>query len=230
MLKLVLASQSPRRRELLAHLGYSFEIVSSTKEEIISSTVPSEVVCELSRQKALDVFENYEHLKKHGTDKIKGSNADKNPESGSNKDNYADKNPESGCNKGNYGNNIIVIGADTIVACDGEILGKPGSKEEAYKMLYKLQGRAHEVYTGVTIVKRGALKSFFECTKVKFYPMSDVEIWDYINSGDPMDKAGAYGIQSGAAIFIEKIDGDYNNVVGLPVARLYHQLKDMIND
>ena len=125
---------------------------------------------------------------------------------------------------------VVVIGADTVVVSDGKILGKPSSKEEAIEMLQGLQGRAHEVYTGVTIMtregKENTKKTFHEKTKVVFYPMSDEEIRSYVNTKEPMDKAGAYGIQGKSAIFIKEINGDYNNVVGLPLARLYQELKN----
>ena len=188
-MQIVLASQSPRRRELLDRAGFLFEVIPSDRDEIITKTIPSEVVCELSYQKAMDVYENL-----------------------ANQENY------------------LVIGADTVVASEGEILGKPKSKQEAYDMLKKLAGKDHEVYTGVTFVyNEDVLKShtFFECTRVTFYPMTDKEINDYIKTGDPMDKAGAYGIQGPCGIYIEKIDGDYNNVVGLPIARVYQELKEL---
>lgn len=188
-MQIVLASQSPRRRELLDRAGFLFEVIPSDRDEIITKTIPSEVVCELSYQKAMDVYEKL-----------------------ANQENY------------------LVIGADTVVASEGEILGKPKSKQEAYDMLKKLAGKDHEVYTGVTFVyNEDVLKShtFFECTRVTFYPMTDKEINDYIKTGDPMDKAGAYGIQGPCGIYIEKIDGDYNNVVGLPIARVYQELKEL---
>ena len=124
--------------------------------------------------------------------------------------------------------NTIVIGADTIVVRDEEILGKPKNEDHAYEILLSLQGRAHEVYTGVTIVE-GSLDSgkttvFAEKTEVTMYPMSDQMIWDYIRTGEPSDKAGAYGIQGRAAVFIKSIKGDYNNVVGLPVAAVWQYL------
>lgn len=126
---------------------------------------------------------------------------------------------------------VVVIGADTVVASEGKILGKPSSKEDAVKMLQSLQGKAHEVYTGVTIMVRegeeNRKKTFHEKTKVVFYPMSEEEIRSYVDTGEPMDKAGAYGIQGKSAIFIKEINGDYNNVVGLPLARLYQELKNM---
>ena len=126
---------------------------------------------------------------------------------------------------------VLVIGADTVVASEGKILGKPSSQKDAVKMLQSLQGREHEVYTGVTIMARegneNRKKTFHEKTKVVFYPMSDEEIRSYVNTGEPMDKAGAYGIQGKSAVFIKEISGDYNNVVGLPLARLYQELKNM---
>jgi septum formation protein len=128
---------------------------------------------------------------------------------------------------------LLVIGADTVVSVEGEILGKPKDKEDAYRMLKLLQGRSHQVYTGVTLVYDESqvtgcqTKTFNMCTDVTFYPMSDEEIWEYISTGDPMDKAGAYGIQSGGARFVREICGDYNNVVGLPVSRLYQEIKKL---
>ncbi len=182
MTNIILASQSPRRRELLSLAGYKFDIITSTVEEVITKSVPGEVVEELSFQKARDVF---------------NSQAEK---------------------------DVLVIGADTVVSIDGNILGKPANEKHAFEMLRKLQGRTHEVYTGVSLVWKNGSTSFNECTRVTFYPMTEEEIWDYIRTNDPMDKAGAYGIQSGAAKYIQRIDGDYYNVVGLPIARLYHEI------
>lgn len=126
---------------------------------------------------------------------------------------------------------VLVIGADTVVAASGEILGKPKDRQEAERMLSSLQGNSHEVYTGVTFMERenGTERSrtFHEKTRVTFYPMTKAEIQSYIETGEPMDKAGAYGIQGKALIFVKEIQGDYNNVVGLPVARLYQELKEM---
>ena len=122
----------------------------------------------------------------------------------------------------------LVLGADTVVACDGKILGKPADSEAAAAMLTMLQGRGHEVYTGVTILyeENGERKTltFHEKTTVYFYPMTDAQIREYVATGDPMDKAGAYGIQGFCARYIRGIEGDYNNVVGLPVGRVYQEL------
>ncbi|MGN0522484.1 MAG: Maf family protein [Eubacterium sp.] len=110
-----------------------------------------------------------------------------------------------------------VIGADTVVAVDGKILGKPENKNDAFNMLRLLSGREHSVFTGVTILKPGSRETFSEETKVKFFDLTDDEINAYIETGEPMDKAGAYGIQGKGALLVEKIDGDYFNVVGLPI-------------
>ena len=187
MKKIILASASPRRRDLLEQGGIPFTVIPSQAEENITTTNPVLAVEELSYLKCSDVYE---------------------------------KSVED----------VVVIGADTVVVSDGKILGKPSSKEEAIEMLQGLQGRAHEVYTGVTIMtregKENTKKTFHEKTKVVFYPMSDEEIRSYVNTKEPMDKAGAYGIQGKSAIFIKEINGDYNNVVGLPLARLYQELKN----
>ena len=124
----------------------------------------------------------------------------------------------------------IVIGADTVVAAEGKILGKPENQEDAVRMIRLLQGGRHQVYTGVTLmlIKNGAMKerrSFAEKTDVFVYPMEEKEIEDYVRSGEPMDKAGAYGIQGAFAAYIQGIKGDYNNVVGLPAGRVYQEIK-----
>lgn len=189
MIKMILASASPRRKELLEQIGITFEVVPSQCEEIITSTVPKNIVLELSSQKAEDVWQSI-------------------------------KQEEGTC----------VLGSDTIVAYGDEVMGKPKDEQDAYGMLKKLQGNTHQVYTGVTLIcKKGdevLRKSFFEETNVTMYPMSDEEIWAYIRTKDPMDKAGSYGIQGRCAAHIKAIRGDYNNVVGLPVGRVYQELKE----
>lgn len=188
MRKIILASASSRRRELLEQGGIPFTVIPSQAEEKITTEQPGQAVEELSYLKCSDIYE-----------KSLGD--------------------------------VLVIGADTVVASEGKILGKPSSQKDAVKMLQSLQGREHEVYTGVTIMARegneNRKKTFHEKTKVVFYPMSDEEIRSYVNTGEPMDKAGAYGIQGKSAVFIKEISGDYNNVVGLPLARLYQELKNM---
>lgn len=187
-MKIILASQSPRRKELLSRIGLDFQVCPSTVEEKISSTDPVEVVKELSRQKAYDVAEKFSQTEK------------------------------------------LVIGADTIVVYDGKILGKPKDQEDAARILGMLQGQTHSVYTGVTLVreeagqKESTAVTFAEETQVMMYPMSEEEIRWYVDSKEPMDKAGAYGIQGLGARFIREIKGDYNNVVGLPAARIYQWL------
>ena len=199
--KIILASASPRRRELLTQIGLDFDIVVSETEEKITSTEPAKVVEELSAQKAEAVWE-----------KLAGSEVC-DPEQKSGETTITD---------------IIVLGADTVVACDGKILGKPADTEVAVAMLTMLQGRGHEVYTGVTILyeENGERKTltFHEKTIVHFYPMTDAQIREYVATGDPMDKAGSYGIQGFCARYIRGIEGDYNNVVGLPVGRVYQEL------
>ena len=193
MKRIVLASASPRRRELLSQIGVEFEVKPADGEERIISTEPSKVVEELSGQKAMFTAKALEKENGHV--------------------------PE-GC---------IVLGADTIVSYEGRILGKPSGKEDAIQMLSMLQGNTHQVYTGVTVLKekQGSWKfhTFFECTDVIFYPVTREEIVEYVNSGDPMDKAGSYGIQGAWGAYVKGIRGDYNNVVGLPVARLIYETK-----
>lgn len=188
MNRIILASASPRRRELLLQIGLQFEVIESACEEKIESSLPEEVVCELSRQKAQDVWERLQDEK------------------------------------------AVVIGADTVVAHAGRILGKPKDEAQACLMLRALSGSIHQVYTGVTIcyTAGGSMQSrtFYEKTEVEFYPMDEKEIRDYVTTGDPLDKAGAYGIQGRCAAYIKEIRGDYNNVVGLPVGRLYQELKE----
>ena len=200
--KIILASGSPRRKQLLEQTGFEFEICVSQCEEKITSSIPSQVCVELSLQKALDV-----------ASMIRAYN-EKHDDIASDRD-------------------LIIIGADTIVSVDDEILGKPKDDEEAVVMLKKLSGREHSVYTGVSFVfmssdGRVGQHSFYERTGVSVYPMDEDEIAAYVDSGEPLDKAGAYGIQGSFAKYIEKISGDYFNVVGLPVARLYHELKELL--
>ncbi len=116
--------------------------------------------------------------------------------------------------------NSCVIGADTIVVCDGEILGKPTNEQDARRMLRKISGKIHTVYTGVAVVTANTSKVFHNATQVKFLPLSDSKINEYIASGEPMDKAGAYGIQERGSLFVESISGDYFSVMGLPISQL----------
>ena len=216
--KIILASASPRRRELLTQIGLDFDIVVSETEEKITSTEPAKVVEELSAQKAEAVWE-----KLCSTAASQGSvtNAERLDE-GSEVFESEQTSGETTMT------DTLVLGADTVVACDGKILGKPADTEAAAAMLTMLQGRGHEVYTGVTILyeENGERKTltFHEKTIVHFYPMTDAQIREYVATGDPMDKAGSYGIQGFCARYIRGIEGDYNNVVGLPVGRVYQEL------
>lgn len=189
-MRIILASQSPRRRELFGHLGMEFEVLVSDEEETITSEDPASVTEELSEQKARAV---------------------------------AAKVDEG-----------VVIGADTVVAIDGRILGKPVDRADAGRMISLLQGRSHMVYTGVTIlaVKDGEVvcrRTFSEGTKVHVAPMTDEEISNYLNTDEPYDKAGAYGIQGVFSKHIAGIEGDYFNVVGLPVHRVYKEMLIVCN-
>lgn len=219
-MKIVLASGSPRRRELLEQIGLRFRVRVSNAEEKISAA-PSQTVEELSYRKAEAV------LKDMGPEEGKVL-----PEAGP----AEGKRGEGQCPVSEKGfEAVLVIGADTVVAVDGHILGKPVSPEEAADMLRTLSGRTHEVYTGVTLLYCGspgqvARKTFHERTEVAFYPMSEAEIAAYVSTGDCMDKAGAYGIQGFCARYIREIRGDYNNVVGLPIGRLYQEAREWLEE
>ena len=121
-----------------------------------------------------------------------------------------------------------VVGSDTVVALDGKILGKPRSESEAAEMLRSLSGRIHKVFTGVAVVGDGKEKSFFDETDVEFYPLGEDEIKKYVATGEPMDKAGAYGIQGKGSVLVKKINGDFFNVMGLPIAKLYREMSDFV--
>ena len=203
--RLVLASASPRRRELLSQIGLEFTVMPSTKEENAKTTEAGALVQELSRQKAVDIWEQLSGGQ--------GQNPDADQEQ------ISEETQEPNLN-GKRQPELLVIGADTVVCCEGKILGKPHSREAAAEMLTALQGRSHEVYTGVTLYSQSETVTFFECTQVEFYPMTEVEISEYIDSKEPMDKAGAYGVQSLGALLVERIDGDFYNVMGLPVEKL----------
>lgn len=175
MSRFILASGSPRRRELLSNAGYTFEIIPSSADETLPEKIaPDDAVKILATKKCEDVLNN---------------NTD-----------------------------AVVIGCDTVVAIDGEILGKPESESDAFAMLSSLSGNTHSVFTGVCIADKNKKEVFCVETKVKFYPLSDETINSYIKTGEPMDKAGAYGIQGLGAVLVESFNGDYYTVVGLPLA------------
>lgn len=189
MNKLVLASQSPRRKELLKLISDEFIVHPDNSPENADKTLsPHEYVSVLSMEKCMNVAEKFEE-------------------------------------------DAVVIGADTVVTAEGRILGKPSSEENAVSMLKALSGKVHSVYTGVTVMCRAQSKviTFYEKTDVHFYELTDAEINSYVATKEPMDKAGAYGIQERGALFVKKVDGDYSNVVGLPVARLARILRDEFN-
>ncbi|MEY8391818.1 Maf family protein [Lachnospiraceae bacterium 45-W7] len=185
--KLILASASPRRKELLAQVGVECEILPAQGEEITASTEPGQVVLELSRKKAEETAERAQ------------------------------------------GSRVVILGADTVVAFENQILGKPRDEKDAKRMLELLSGNTHSVFTGVTLVivneGRREVRSFFEETKVTMYPIKEQQILSYIGTGEPMDKAGAYAIQGKCAVYVKGIQGDYNNVVGLPLARIFQELE-----
>jgi septum formation protein len=183
-MKLILASASPRRQELLCTLGYEFTAeVADVNETLEEKLPPHETVMRLALQKAEKVYENH---------------------------------PED-----------CVVGVDTLVFLDGEALGKPQGVEQAKEMLRRLSGRRHEVLSGVAILSPKGRETFFVRTGVRFYELSHELIARYAATGEPLDKAGAYGIQSLGALLVEGIDGDYFNVVGLPVAELARRLEKL---
>ncbi len=212
MREIILASGSPRRKELLEQIGIPFQIKVSRCEERINQKEPEEIVKELSAQKAEAVAKT-------------------------------------------VGRGII-LGADTIVWLNGRVMGKPKDREDARQMLNALQGRGHSVFTGVTLIEKGCcgtdekedgkdredsrmgkiretggeerVLSFAVETRVFVHQMSEAEIESYLDTGDPFDKAGSYGIQGPFAAYVDGIEGDYNNVVGLPVARVYQELKKIV--
>lgn len=193
MNKIVLASNSPRRKEILEQVGITFTVSPSTSDEVSESTDPIELVESLSSMKAEEVAER-------------------------------EKGP------------TIIIGADTVVVHEGKILGKPVDVAEAKKMLWSLQGNSHEVFTGVTVILKEINNgkeivpykkiSFADVSKVIFYPMTHEQIDAYVATKEPMDKAGAYAIQGKFAVYIKEIIGDYYNIVGLPISKLYQTLID----
>ena len=181
MKHIILASASPRRKEILELADLKFDVMPSDAQEITTKTAPNEVVMELASIKAKDIYKKSEKQS-------------------------------------------MVLGADTVVAYQGQILGKPADEADAKRMLTMLSGQTHEVYTGVCVIEDRKTKTFYEETKVTFYEISDEQIDRYIKTGEPMDKAGSYGIQGKAAVFIKGIEGDYYNVVGFPIARFLQEI------
>lgn len=185
MPKIILASASPRRKELMELAGYDFEVICANIVEVVpEEAMPQEVVMSLALQKAQAVAAEHKEA--------------------------------------------VVIGSDTVVALDGKILGKPHSEQEACEMLRSLSGRTHKVFTRVAIVCGGKVKNFFDETDVEFYSLGDDEIKKYVATGEPTDKAGAYGIQGKGSVLVKRINGDFFSVMGLPIAKLYREMSDFV--
>ena len=186
MKKIILASTSPRRREIMSLSGLDFITASPDCDENIDTKDPKEFVSELSGRKVLAICASEQ--------------------------------------------NAVVIGADTVVCTDHEILGKPVDEKDAVRMLKELSGRDHYVYTGVTVIdtETRRTETFYEITEVTFYDLTEEEIQGYVRTKEPLDKAGAYGIQGKGAFLVRKINGDYLNVVGLPLARLLRVLRTFL--
>lgn len=182
---IILASASPRRRELLSVITDNFEVIPSGVEESVPNNIGLLETAEyLARIKAEDIAKNHK--------------------------------------------DAVVIGADTCVIAEGEILGKPKDKADALRMIKLLSGKTHSVITGCAVICNGMINSFSVETKVEFYSLSETEINEYINTAEPYDKAGGYAIQGKASLFVKQIVGDYFNVVGLPVALLNKKLKEIL--
>lgn len=182
--EIILASGSPRRKELLELLHVDFEIITSNVEEVIKSNLShEEVVMDIAKQKALDIAKDHK-----------------------------DK---------------IVLGFDTLVIFNDIPLGKPKNKDDAFFMLKQLSGNTHQVLTGCCIIEGDAISTFYDQALVTFSNLSDQEIQEYIDTDEPMDKAGAYGIQGYGAKFIENVNGDFYSVMGLPINKLYKKLKNI---
>jgi septum formation protein len=197
---LILASASPRRRELLAQAGYAFSVEAADVDESVrAGETPEAYVRRLAEEKAQAIF-----TKHTGAPSL----------------------PASSARVGTRDTPLIVLGADTTVVCDGEILAKPADAADAKRILRSLSGRTHQVLTGVAVVARAGTASAVEITDVTFSNIPEAELDLYCATHEPLDKAGAYGIQGYAARWIPRIDGDYFNVMGLPIARVVRLLED----
>ncbi len=183
-MKLILASNSPRRRELLALAGYEYNVIPSDADEITEGMAPAELAVCNAKAKAIDVFSRLDE-------------------------------------------DSVVIGADTVVCLESHIFGKPKDESDAFQMLKKLSDSCHSVITGCCVVSKKGIEEFSCESMVKFRHLDDEEIWKYIATGEPMDKAGGYGIQEKASLFVEHFQGDFYNIIGLPVAGLYPILKKL---
>lgn len=199
MCKIILASGSPRRKEIFEQVGLDYEVVISGIEEYSDKTIPHELVQDLSKQKAMAVYNQLVNKEELIDDET-----------------------------------YIIIAADTVVTLDNNVLGKPRDRQEAYNMIEGIQGKIHNVLTGVSIIisRHKAIikeKCFYEDTGVEIYSMTDKEISQYIDSSEPYDKAGAYAVQGLFAKYVKRLNGDYYNVVGLPISRLYYEIKEYLD-
>ncbi len=190
MIQIVLASNSPRRKEILSNLGLKFQVIAPEIDENIEHSTAATLVEELATQKAIAV---YTLLREQGT----------------------------------LTENTLVIAADTVVVHGLKTLGKPQTTAAAVKMLQRLRNDTHFVLTGVALIHQGRVARCSELTKIHFTDISDEEIEQYVKSGEPMDKAGGYAIQGKASLWIDRIDGDYFNVVGFPVHKFYSMLPEL---
>lgn len=183
MRRFILASNSPRRKELLSNCGFSFEVIPSDCDESITEKLtPQETVTELARRKAMAVLGDNEAA--------------------------------------------VVLGCDTVVAVDGEILGKPADRDEAFRMLMSLSGKKHIVSSGVCIADKDRCECFENTTEVEFYPLTAETVNSYLDTGEYSDKAGSYGIQGYGSVLVREIKGDYFSVMGLPVSQCARVLSD----
>jgi septum formation protein len=199
--RLVLASASPRRKQLLTQAGYVFAVeVADVDESVLPGEAAAAYVQRLAEDKAREVLERYWNPI-HDTEALR-------------------KRPPG----------LVVLGADTTVVCDGEILAKPENAEDAMRMLRSLSGRTHEVMTGVAVATRARVLCGVETTLVTFSPIPEAELVRYCAMHEPLDKAGAYGIQGYAARWIPRIEGDYFNVMGLPIARVVRMIEEAVGN
>ncbi len=190
-INIILASQSPRRKELLQKHGIDFQVFVTDADETVNEPMaPKDLVAELSFRKAKSAAEHFQSQE------------------------------------------VLIIAADTVVALDGEIFGKPANEADAFSMLCKLSGKAHSVFTGVTLATVNSAGVSYQSsvceTKVYFKPLTEEEIRDYIATGEPFDKAGSYAIQGIASKFVQEIEGDFDNVVGLPVTAILPWLQSSL--
>lgn len=184
---LLLASASPRRRELLTQAGYQFSVIPANVDETVTpGTPPEQIVTQLAQKKALSVFESH---------------------------------PQD-----------VVLAADTIVVFQNQVLGKPKDEKEAKAMLHLLSGNRHVVYTGFCICNEKEIHCESQSTEVEFFALSENEIDNYVKTGESMDKAGAYGIQGRGALLVKEINGDFYNVMGLPIGRINRILSNLLTD